>query len=155
MPKTTTKFNLMEVYIQKVCWCDIHNQHGTNNIWINLVDVFCYLCYLAITISTLWIEGIATLPFFATLILIIRSFLKHLKSTYNTQKNGDRIIPTHQNRVLIYGFLIVFIAIMYCTVSTAYIREILLTICYGIFALYELTDILLDCYDATPRVLKV
>lgn len=155
MANTTQSVKLLEKYILNVCKCDIGNSGGKNNIKINVADMLVYLTYLAITIETLWVEGITTLPFIATMLLIIRSLFKEYRKTQNIQKGGARISPTSQNRSLIYGCSLVFIFILYFATGDEYIGKLLLTICYAIFAAFELTDVLLDCYEATPRVYQL
>lgn len=155
MANTTQSMSVLEKYIQNVCKCDIANSGGKNNIKLNFLDMLAYLTYFAITLATLWIEGITTLPFIATILLIIRSFIDEYRKSQNIQKGGARLAPASQNRALIYGCSLVFIVILYFATSDEYIGKLLLTICYVIFAVFELTDILLDCYEATPRVYQV
>lgn len=147
--------NLIKKYICKACQCKIEDESGKNNIGINIADAAIYSIYLVITIGTLWTVGIRTLPFFATVLLIIRSLLDQFRLSKSFQKGGNRIAPSYHYRILIYGFLIIFIAVMYIAINNEYNRKILLTICYGVFALFEFTDILIDCFAATPLVYKV
>lgn len=146
--------NMLEKYIYKICQCEIKDASGRSNIGINITDALIYSIYLTITVGTLWTVGITTLPFIATVLLIIRSLLKQLRLARTLQKGGNRLAPTYQYRILIYGFLIFFISVVYVLSKDASIGKILLTICYGIFALFEFTDILIDCYAATPIVYK-
>lgn len=145
---------LLKAYIRKICDYEIKDASGHNNICINSIDAAIYTMYIAITIITLWTtKGITTLPFFATVLLVCRSFLKQFSLAHKIKKSGNTA-PAYSARCVAYAITILFISIVYLSSSDESIGKILLTICYGIFALYEYTDLLIDCYDATPKVYK-
>ena len=73
--------------MRDVCRYDIGNHTGSNNRIANIIDAVVYIVYLGITFLTLWINGINTLPFISTVLLIVRSFMKNLK-LYNKLRSG-------------------------------------------------------------------
>lgn len=147
--------SLPEKYIKNICKYDIGNSKGNNNLRLNCLDTLVYLTYLTITLGTLWTEGITTLPFIATMLLIIRSLFDEYRKTQNLQKGNARLAPASQYRVIVYTCSLFFICILYFATGDEYIGKLLLTIGYVVFALFELTDILLDCYEAVPHVYQM
>lgn len=152
MSSTTKHKNFLEFFLSDVCKYRIANKAGNNNLIANIIDAIIYLTYIAITIFVLWKEGIATLPFIATILLTIRSFLKHLKISQVIKNKKNGIAFAHSLRMCIYSVSIFFACMLYVVIKDDNVGSMLLTLCYTIYAVFELTDILADCYEATPIV---
>lgn len=152
--KTINKF--LRWYLHSVCKYEIKDPGGTNNLVANAIDVVVYLSYLAITLYVLWKEGVATLPFFTTVLLMVRSYLKYQK-LYNQMKkkyNGNSVTIAFMLRRVVYLMLILIACVLVLCSTDVNIGKLVLSICYVFFAIFELTDILVDCFNAEPTVFK-
>ena len=154
MGNTTKSKNVFMLYMRDVCRYDIKDLTGSNNRIVNIIDAVVYIVYLGITFLTLWINGINTLPFISTVLLIIRSFLKNLKLYNKLRSGGNNVAFAFVGRMIVYAVVILFIGISYFAIGGDIVGKVLLSICYVLFALFELTDILADCFDAAPHVYR-
>lgn len=146
---------LTERYICEVCYCKIGDSSGKNNLGTNILDAVSYLGYLAITIGTLWTDGIAALPFYATVLVIVRSLFAQVRMARVVAEKGKEIAPAYQNRIVLYRALIGITFVTFALAGNDLVGKVLVSICYVVVAIYEFTDILLDCYAAKPVVYKI
>lgn len=146
---------LIERYICEACYCEIGNSSGKNNLGTNILDAVVYLGYLAITIGTLWTDGITTLPFYATVLVIARSLFVQDRMAKSVTKKGKQIAPAYQDRIANYRILIGITCVTFALAGSDLVGKVLISICYAVVAIYEFTDILIDCYEAKPVVYKI
>lgn len=147
---------LWQWYLHSLCKYEIKDPTGRNNLIVNIFDAAVYLVYLGITIYVLWTKGVATLPFFTTVLLMVRSFLKYRK-LYNKMRkkhNGDSVTIAFMVRMVIYLMLIFVACVLILCSTDVNMGKWILSICYVFFAVFELTDILVDCFSAEPIVFK-
>lgn len=148
----TSKFKFTNIpisYLEKIWKYDICDFNGKHNLMLNVFDALFYLAYFTITLFVLWTVGIKTLSFYATIILIIRQMLKYLKKNNDI---GNRVAIVFFVRLVAFGMITVFLTVIYIFVPNEEVTKVLLTLYYIFFALIEITDIMADCFEATPHL---
>ena len=106
------------------------------------------------TVIVLWRDGISLLPFFATVILMIRSFIDYRKRHKQVKSGNNSVAIAFLVRESIYPIVILFAGVLYFSTTSDTFEKVLLSLCYSVFTVFELTDVLADCYDAVPQVYK-
>ena len=86
------------------------------------------------------------------MLLVVRSIFKYHKLYSHYKRSTNQIALAFKLRKTIYFTIIGFLCVLYLSIKDENIGKVLLSLCYAVSALFELTDILVDCFDATPRL---
>lgn len=133
---------------------EIKNRKGNSCLALNICDSFLLFSYLVLVVMVLWQYGMNTMSYFVTLILSLRSLFKFWIKHKKIKSGGSSISISYIISIVVYLFLTCLLVIFYFFLTDATVTKVLLTIYYSIFALFETTDILVNCYDAEPRLYK-
>ena len=143
---------LLKKYLNSIWKYDINDSTGKTNIGLNVFDFLLLLIYMFLTVFSLWTGGITTIPYFVTIVLALRSMLRFWKMHKKIKRNGNSIAIAYLIRIGLYFFVTVILSIMYITFEETNSIKVLLTIYYSVFAIFEITDILAECFNASPHV---
>ena len=143
----------MKKYLQSsFCQYELCDYSGKHNRGFNIWDAVLLLLYIGITIYTVWSSTVRPLTFFATIILIGRYIIGFIRKTENFTTDKYEVVLTYYFRVILLSFISVCLFIVYFSSEHNVVINAFLTVYYTVFAIFEITDVLADCYSARPRL---
>ena len=132
---------------------DINKPSGKSCLGLNIFDFILLLVYLVFIFSALWIYGIHTLSYIATIILSFRALVEFGICQKKAKTQGSAIAIVYTISFVIYIFLILVLALFYFFANDILIK-VLASLYYLTFAFFETTNILARCFEAEPHLYK-
>lgn len=133
---------------------DINNPKGDSCRGLNIIDLIFLFFYLGLVLSSLWMDGIKDISYFATIVLSIRSFLKFWVRHKKVKRNKNEVAIVHIVSIIIFLSLFCLMALIYSFSDGQMIKNVAITVYYIVLTAFEIIEILVRCYDAEPHIYR-
>ncbi len=149
-----------------ICKCltsigyDVRDKNGNSCRILNGLDMLVLIVYVCIVIYNTCISGVngnaslSTLTYIATSAVSLRTLLKFWIKERTLKKDKESVSITHTIGMVAYCMITGILILGYFFINNEELAKILLIVYYVLFAIFEITEILVRCFDAEPHKYK-